>query len=98
MIDAVTRIKDGNSTPLTIICHCPGVIQAVNQSLYTKWSMNGWKNSKGEEVECVEEWQRIVELFKDKVKDVTARAPHSTEDHIMQSLGAEQYEGHLNIA
>lgn len=98
MIDAVTRINDGNSVPLTIICHCPGVIQAVNQGLYTKWSMNGWKSSEGKEVECAGEWQRIVELFKDKVRDVEARAPRSNEDHIMQGLGAEQFEGHLNIA
>lgn len=88
IIAALTRINDANTAHLTIICHTPGVIQAINQSLYTKWALNGWTNSRGKEVEYATEWQRIVQLIKDKAPEITARAPAADESEIMCQLGA----------
>ena len=88
IIAALTRINDANTAHLTIICHTPGVIQAINQSLYTKWALNGWTNSRGKEVEYATEWQRIVQLIKDKAPEITARAPAADESEIMYQLGA----------
>ena len=88
IIAALTRINDANTAHLTIICHTPGVIQAINQSLYTKWALNGWTNSRGKEVEYAEEWQRIIQLMNDKTPEVTARAPAADESEIMCQLGA----------
>ena len=98
MISALTRMKDGNEVPVTVICHCPGVIQAINQTLYTKWAENSWKNAKGAEIECADKWERIVELIRHKTKDITARPPAGDDEAIMTKLGAEGYNPHTNIA
>lgn len=98
MIAALTRVNDGNEIPITVICHCPGVIQAINQTLYTKWAENSWKNAKGAEIECADKWERIVELIRHKTKDITARPPAGDDEAIMTKLGAEGYNPHTNIA
>ena len=98
LIASLTRINDGNDIPVTIICHCPGVIQAINQSQYVTWSQNGWMNSKGKEAEHAGKWQRVKALIDSKAPHIIARPPEAGEDEIMHRLGAEQYEGRMNIA
>lgn len=98
VIAAVTKINDGNRMPLTIVCHSPGVIQAINQQFYTKWSVNSWKNSKGKEIEYADEWQRITRLMEDKTPEVTARAPAQGEEDIMDKLGAGYFLPHAKLA
>jgi len=71
---------------------------AINQSRLAVWSLNGWKNSKGGEVEHAAKWQRVKALIDDKAPEIKARPPHDTENEIMRRLGAEQYDPHLNIA
>lgn len=92
LISALTRINDGNTTPITIICHCPGVIQCINQVLHMKWQANGWKNSKGTEVECADMWERVSKLLKDKSDEIMARPPADEDQGIMRKLGAETYD------
>lgn len=98
LIASLTRVSDGNDVPVTIICHCPGVIMAINQSRLAVWSLNGWKNSKGGEVEHAAKWQRVKALIDNKAPEIKARPPHDAENEIMRRLGAEQYDPHLNIA
>ena len=76
---------------LTIICHNPGVIAAINQRQIATWSRNGWKTSKGKEVKHAEAWQRIEKLIRDKVANITARPPEDSETDIMHKLGAETF-------
>lgn len=98
LIASVTRINDGNDIPVTVICHCPGVIQAINQSQIATWSLNGWQNSKGKEVEHAGKWQRVKALMDAKTHDITARPPADSETELMHKLGAEGFDPHLNIA
>lgn len=98
LISSLTRINDGNEIPVTIICHCPGVITAINQSQYVTWSQRGWTNAKGAEVEHADKWQRVKALIDAKAPHIMARAPEDTEGEIMQKLGAETYDPHANIA
>lgn len=98
MISALGRLNDGNSVPVTLICHCPGVIQAINQTLYVKWQENGWKNAKGTEVECADKWERVALLLREKTKDITARPPAGDDEGIMSKLGAEGFSPRANIA
>ena len=105
MMDALARISDGNVIPVSIICHCPGVIQAINQEQYIKWQSNGWKNSKGSEIEHAEKWERVVKLMNQKTKrfdsgafGVKAYAPSEQDAEIMKKLGAKQSDPNINIA
>lgn len=98
MIDALARISDGNEIPVTVICHCPGVIQSINQDLYAKWQQNGWKNSRGDEIEHADKWERVVKLLAHKTKEVKAAAPSDQDATIMKKLGAETFDPHTNIA
>lgn len=98
MMDALARISDGNEIPVTVICHCPGVIQSINQGLYRKWQANGWKNSKGDEVEHADKWERVVKLLAHKTKEVKATPPSDQDTPIMKKLGAETFDPHSNIA
>lgn len=97
LIAAMTRIHDGSGMSLTLICHNAGIIGAINQSQYTKWSQNGWKTVKGEEVKHAEAWQRVEQLIHDKVADITARAPAGPDDEVMRRLGAETFDGRANV-
>lgn len=97
MIASLTRINDGNEIPVSIICHCPGVITAINQSQFDAWSRNGWRNAKGAEVEHADKWQRVKALIDSKAPHIIARPPGSGEEEIMQKLGAEMYEGRINL-
>lgn len=92
LISTLTRIADGNALPVTVICHCPGVIAAINQKQYSAWSRNGWKNSQGNEVECAALWERVVELIGKKAPELTARPPEDSETEIMHKLGAETFD------
>lgn len=105
MMDALARISDGNEIPVLIICHCPGVIQAINQHQYLGWLRNGWKNSKGLEVEHADKWERVVKLFRQKTKkyesgafNVKACAPSDQDAGIMDELGAGSFEARANLA
>lgn len=98
MIASITRINDGNDIPVTVVCHCPGVIQAINQSQYDTWSHRGWTNSKGGEVEHATKWQRVKALFDNKIREISARAPSDCETELMNKLGAESFDPHQNIA
>ena len=82
---------------LTLVCHNPGIIGAINQRQYTAWSVNGWKTSKGKEVKHAEAWQRIEKLIRDKVADITARPPAGADDEVMRRLGAESFDAHKNV-
>lgn len=92
LISTLTRIADGNTLPVVVICHCPGVIAAINQTQYAAWSKNGWKNSQGREVECVNLWERVVDLIGNKAPEITARPPEDSENEIMYKLGAESFD------
>ena len=92
LISTLTRIADGNTLPVTVICHCPGVIAAINQSQYAAWSRNGWKNSQGNEIDCANLGERVVRLIEDKAPEITARPPEDSEQEIMQKMGAEKYD------
>lgn len=99
MIAAITRIKDGNQIPLTVICHCPNDFMiSLNRAYYVKWSQNAWKNSKGAEVEHVLKWQRLMRLFDDKLPHIFARAPHHEECEIMEELGAKPIAPYAKLA
>ena len=98
LIASLTRINDGNDIPVTIVCHCPGVITAINQSQYDTWSRNGWRNAKGAEVEHADKWQRVKALIDAKAPHIIARAPEAGEEEVMRKLGAETYDSHANIA
>lgn len=105
MMDALARISDGNEIPVLIVCHCPGVIQAINQEQYIKWLSNGWKNSKGLEIEHADKWERVIKLMKQKTKQfddgafgVKASAPSDQDALIMRKLGAGSFNPHTNIA
>ena len=105
MMDAIARISDGNEIPVLIICHCPGVIQAINQHQYLGWLRNGWKNSRGLEIEHADKWERVIKLFRQKTKQyetgafcVYASAPSDQDAGIMDELGAGSFEAHTNLA
>lgn len=99
MITALSRIKDGNEIPILVVCHCPGIIQAINQGLYERWRSNGWTNSKGTAIEHASKWESVVELIEHKTKGgIKAAAPTDQEALIMQRLGAEEFDPHANIA
>ena len=93
----MTRIQDGSGMSLTLVCANAYIIGSINQSQYVKWSLNGWKTSKGEEVKHTEEWQRVEQLIHDKVADITARAPAGPDDEVMRRLGAETFDGRANV-
>ena len=104
MMDALARISDGNEIPVLIICHCPGVIQAINQHQYLGWLKNGWKNSRGLEVEHADKWERVVKLFRQKTKkyesgafNVKACTPSDQDAWIMDKLGAGNFIAHTNM-
>lgn len=97
LIAALTRIQDGSGMKLTLVCHNPGIIGAINQRQYTAWSVNGWKTSKGKEVKHAEAWQRIEKLIRDKVANITARPPAGYDDEVMRRLGAESFDAHKNV-
>lgn len=98
LLSSLARINDGNEIPVTIICHCPGVITAINQRQLESWAGNGWKNAKGAEVEHADKWQRVKALIDTKAPHITARAPEFGEEEIMKKLGADMYEARTNIA
>ena len=97
LIAAMTRIQDGSGMSLTLVCANAYIIGSINQSQYVKWSLNGWKTSKGEEVKHAEEWQRVEQLIKDKISDITARVPAGEDDEVMRRLGAEAFDAHMNV-
>ena len=82
---------------LTLVCANAYIIGSINQSQYVKWSLNGWKTSKGEEVKHTEEWQRVEQLIKDKISDITARVPAGEDDEVMRRLGAAAFDAHMNV-
>ena len=98
LLSSLARINDGNEIPVTIICHCPGVITAINQHQLESWSGNGWKNAKGSEVEHADKWQRVKALIDTKAPHITARPPEAGEEETMTKLGADIYEARTNIA
>lgn len=99
MIAAITRIKDGNKIPLTVVCHCSGdFMGAINQALYVKWRQNAWKSSKGKEIEHADKWQRLCELFEKKLPKIKARPPEDSESPIMERLGAKPFIPYTQLA
>lgn len=99
MIAAITRIKDGNKVPLTVVCHCSGdFMGAINQGQYKKWSQNAWKNSKGREIEHADKWRQLYELFGKKLPKIKARPPEDDESPIMERLGAKPFVPYIQLA
>lgn len=53
-----------DKTEYEIVSDSAYVVNAVTQGWISKWSMNGWKNSKGERVKNVDLWKEFLLLHK----------------------------------
>lgn len=92
---ALSRLKEGRELNVTVICPAPHVICSINQRQYEKWEDNGWKNSKGEPVKNLVEWQLVAKMIKSKLSGrIEARAPSKDETDMIAALGGGYYMPH----
>ncbi|MBP3782514.1 MAG: hypothetical protein J6I68_04630 [Butyrivibrio sp.] len=61
---------------------------AIQNKWYEAWKMTGYKNSKGEEIRCKEEWESFNELLKDNTIETVLCDRHSYSSWMENECGA----------
>lgn len=65
--------------PVSVVIHAEGhmLILALQNKWFETWQSRGWKNSKGEDIDCLEDWQEFTELMKDNELITATKDKHS---------------------